>query len=103
MALRTKETSHSKKETSESPSSNTPIIFLRPKGNIGESEPTLDGLILEMKTQKKIHAIATLVFRNNYISFIKSCDNIMVHEHEQKAAILWQYFKHRIGKTKDIV
>ncbi|XP_073367712.1 uncharacterized protein [Aegilops tauschii subsp. strangulata] len=52
---------------------------------------------------KKFHATATQVFRHNYISFIKSSDNIEVHEHEQKAAILWQSFKDRIGKIEDTV
>lgn len=48
---------------------------------------------------KLFHAIATYAFRHNYISFLLSNDNIIVHEHNQKAAILWQSFKERIGMT----
>lgn len=41
------------------------------------------------------------MFRNNYISFLKTSGNIEVHEHDHKAAILWQSFKERIGMTED--
>lgn len=48
---------------------------------------------------KFFHAIATQVFRNNYISFLRATDNFNVYEHDQKAAILWTSFKERIGMT----
>ena len=37
---------------------------------------------------KFFHAIATQVFRHNYITFLKTSDNFFVHEHDHKSAIL---------------
>lgn len=53
-----------------------------------------------MRTHKKNHAIATQLFRTNYIATLMGTDNIAVHDHDQKAAILWNSFKNRIGKAE---
>lgn len=32
--------------------------------------------------------------------FKENCHNLVVHEHDQKAAILWNSFKERLGKSE---
>ena len=43
------------------------------------------------------HAIATYVFRHNYITYLMTMDGQQVFDHDHKAAILWASFKDRIG------
>lgn len=50
---------------------------------------------------KFFHTIASQVFRQNYISFLKATDNFIVYDHDQKAAILWSSFRDRIGMTEN--
>ena len=46
---------------------------------------------------KFFHAIATYVFRHNYITYLMTMDGQQVFEHDHKAAIIWESFKNRIG------
>ena len=46
---------------------------------------------------KFFHAIATYVFRHNYITYLMTMDGQQVFDHDHKAAILWASFKDRIG------
>jgi hypothetical protein len=46
---------------------------------------------------KFFHAVATRNYRHNYIASLATEDGRIVTQHEQKAAILWQSFKNRLG------
>ena len=45
------------------------------------------------------HAMATQSFRKNYITSILSEDGIYCQNHNHKAAIIWQSYKDRLGKS----
>src|SRR3954468_458743 len=45
------------------------------------------------------HAMATQSFRKNYITSILSEDGTYYQNHDHKAAIIWQSYKDRLGKS----
>ncbi|XP_071685378.1 uncharacterized protein [Lolium perenne] len=45
------------------------------------------------------HSKATINYRHNYISMLQNSDQAEIHDHEGKAAILWQAFKERMGNS----
>ncbi|XP_071678500.1 uncharacterized protein [Lolium perenne] len=49
---------------------------------------------------KLFHTVATRNYRHNHIASIKSEDGIITSLHDQKAAILWNAFRNRMGKTE---
>lgn len=69
-----------------------------PKEYIGGSEHIRWANLGDENT-KFFHAIATQVFRHNYITFLKSTDNLYVNDQDHKVAILWVSFKERIGTS----
>jgi hypothetical protein len=50
-----------------------------------------------MKIRIFFHVIATRNYRQNLIASISTNDGRVVTDHEQKAAVLWQSFKDRLG------
>lgn len=51
---------------------------------------------------KFFHAIATRNYRHNHIACLTKDDGSIATEHAQKAAVLWNSFNNRLGKTDDI-
>jgi len=49
---------------------------------------------------KFFHANATIKFNRNLITTLKDPNGSLVSNHEQKATILWEAFKERLGKTE---
>ena len=45
------------------------------------------------------HSMATQSFRKNYITSILSEDGTYYQNHDHKAAIVWQSYKDRLGKS----
>jgi hypothetical protein len=50
---------------------------------------------------KFFHRIATRSFRSNYIAQIRTEDDRIVCDHDEKASIIWHTFKDRVGQTND--
>jgi hypothetical protein len=51
---------------------------------------------------KYFHTIATKIYRRNLITYIKSSDNVMVYNHDHKAAIIWESYKERLGVSENV-
>jgi hypothetical protein len=48
---------------------------------------------------KFFHRIATKSFRNNFIACLKTEDDRILCEHDEKASIIWHAFKDRVGQS----
>jgi hypothetical protein len=46
---------------------------------------------------KLFHSIATQNYRRNHISHLQLSDGSVVVDHDQKAGILWNSYKDRLG------
>jgi hypothetical protein len=69
-------------------------IYWRKRANIRWAQ-------LGDENTKFFHAIATRNYRHNFIASLHSDEGIEYTDHEQKAAILWNAFKNRLGKTEE--
>jgi hypothetical protein len=49
---------------------------------------------------KLFHSIATQNYRRNHISHLHLLDGSLAVDHEQKAAILWNSYKDRLGQSE---
>jgi hypothetical protein len=50
---------------------------------------------------KFFHRIATKSFRSNFIAQIRTDDDKIVCDHEEKDSIIWHSFKERVGQTNE--
>ena len=67
------------------------------KGPIGNKETQLDGLNLEMKTPVSSKQCLQFLIEKNSIASLSLPDDVIVTNHDQKAGILWEAFKNRLG------
>jgi hypothetical protein len=67
-------------------------IYWRKRANIRWAK-------LGNENTKKFHAVATRNYRHNLIAMIKNESNIEFTDHENKAALLWESFKKRLGQS----
>jgi hypothetical protein len=50
---------------------------------------------------KFFHRIATKSLRSNFIAHIKTEDDRIVCDHEEKASVIWHSFKERVGQSNE--
>jgi hypothetical protein len=74
-----------------------PIKLLEAKRLYWRKRANIRWATLGDENTKNFHATATRNYRHNHIALLKPDNDIEVTEHDQKAAILWNAFKKRLG------
>jgi hypothetical protein len=52
---------------------------------------------------KKNHRVATKSFRSNFIACLKTGDDRILCDHEEKASVIWHVIKDRVGQSSNPV
>jgi hypothetical protein len=74
----------------------TYLTCLKQRGFIGEPDPKLDAL---GENTKFFHRMASKSYRNNFISYLKTEDERILCDPNEKASAVWYAFKDIVGKS----
>jgi hypothetical protein len=73
------------------------LNLLEAKRNYWRKRSTIHWVKFGDENMKLFHSIATQNYRSNHISHLQLSDGSVVVDHDQKAAILWNSYKDRLG------